>query len=162
MRQELAQLGNGAHALATQLLGNVDDAADAVHDAFTTVLERPTAYDARKGPLRPWFMRVVRNRCLDMLRRRRYDAVPIDAISDPGSGPEESLGKAQRSELVRKALAEIPGDKREILVLRDYLDMSYAEVATVLKVAPGTVMSRLHRARLALREAVQRNDNEYR
>jgi hypothetical protein len=46
MRQELTQLGGGAHALATQILGNADDAADAVHDAFETVLKRPQAYDS--------------------------------------------------------------------------------------------------------------------
>jgi DNA-directed RNA polymerase specialized sigma24 family protein len=50
MRHELAHLGGGAHALATQILGNADDAADAVHDAFATVLGRPGAYDASRGP----------------------------------------------------------------------------------------------------------------
>ena len=78
MRSELAQLGGGAHALATQILGNAGDAQDAVHDAFETVLGRPGAYDARKGPLKPWFLRVVRNRCIDMLRRRRgSSSVPV-------------------------------------------------------------------------------------
>ncbi len=71
MRDELVQLGGGAHALAFQILGNTDDAADAVHDAITTVLTRPAAYDKRKGPLKPWFLTVVRNRCLDLIRRRR-------------------------------------------------------------------------------------------
>lgn len=63
-RQQLIRLGSSAHVLAIQLLGNRDDAADAVHDAFTSVLARADRYDARKGPLKPWFMRVVRNRCL--------------------------------------------------------------------------------------------------
>lgn len=62
MRRELAQLGGGAHALAIQILGNTHDAQDAVHDAFATALARPGAYDANKGPLKPWFLRVVRNR----------------------------------------------------------------------------------------------------
>ena len=157
MRQELAQLGGGAHALAIQILGNVDDAADAVHDAFATALAKPGAYDERKGPLKPWFMRVVRNRCLDMLRRRRSGSLPVEELIDPATGPEEATGEAQRSGAIRNALAELAGDKREIIVLRDYLDLSYAEIAVVLGVAQGTVMSRLHRARLALKEALDKD-----
>jgi len=159
MRQQLAQLGGGAHALAIQILGNADDAADAVHDAFTTVLSKPDAYDQDKGPLKPWFMRVVRNRCLDVVRRRRSGTVPVDELVHPGAGPEEALHTAQRAFAIRDALTRISGDKREIVVLRDYLDLSYVEIAAVLGIAQGTVMSRLHRARLALKEALE-NDGK--
>jgi len=155
MRQQLAQLGGGAHALAIQILGNTDDAADAVHDAFATVLAKPDAYDKAKGPLKPWFMRVVRNRCLDMARRRRSGTVSVDELVDTAAGPEEALHTAQRAGVIRQALGRIPSDKREIVVLRDYLDLSYAEIATVLGIAQGTVMSRLHRARIALKEALE-------
>ena len=155
MRQELVQLGGGAHALAIQILGNADDAADAVHDAFATALARPEAYDAGKGPLKPWFLRVVRNRCLDMVRRQRSGTVPVEELPDPGIGPEEALQVAQRGFAIQRALARLPADKREIIVLRDYLDLSYAEIADVLGIAHGTVMSRLHRARLALKEALE-------
>lgn len=155
MRQELVQLGGGAHALAMQILGNADDAADAVHDAFATVLSKPDAYDAGKGPLKPWFMRVVRNRCLDVARRRRSGTDAVDALVDTAAGPEEALQTAQRADVIRRALTRLSGDKREIVVLRDYLDLSYAEIAAVLGIAPGTVMSRLHRARIALKEAVE-------
>lgn len=159
MRQELAQLGGGAHALATQILGNADDAADAVQDAFATALNQPEKYDSRKGPLKPWFMRVVHNRCIDMLRRRRPTGVSPDVLSDPQAGPEEKLSARQRSDSIRAALAALPTDKREIIVLRDYMDLSYTEIADVLTIAPGTVMSRLHRARLALKEAFE-NDGK--
>ncbi len=155
MRQQLAQLGNGAHAFATQILGNADDAADAVQDALTTALTNPASYDSRKGGLKPWFMRVVRNRCLDMLRRRRVSTVPVEELEDPVAGPEASAIDAQQRDAVRRGLAAIPAEKREIIVLRDYLDMSYAEIADVLDIAPGTVMSRLHRARLALKETLE-------
>jgi DNA-directed RNA polymerase specialized sigma24 family protein len=109
MRQQLALLGNGAHALAIQILGNREDAADAVQDAFTTVLARPGAFNEKKGRMKPWFLRVVRNRCIDLLRR-------------------------------------------------DYLDLSYAEIAAVLDIAPGTVMSRLHRARMALKNMLEQKN----
>ena len=157
MRQELVQLGGGAHALATQILGNADDAADAVHDAFETALSRPRSYDSSKGALKPWFLRVVRNRCLDMIRSRRPSAMPVEELVDPGTTPEEALGDDQRRATILKALAMIPAEKREMIVLRDYLDLSYAQIADVLGIAQGTVMSRLHRSRLALKEALDKD-----
>lgn len=158
MRQQLAQLGGGAHALAIQILGNADDAADAVHDAFETVLAKPGCYDKRKGPLRPWFLRVVRNRCIDMLRRRRGNDVPVEQLADTSRTPDEAFEVAEAAREVQIALQSIAKDKREIVVLRDYLDLSYAEIADVLEIAPGTVMSRLHRARMALKEALEQHD----
>ena len=155
MQQKLAQLGGGAHALATQLLGNADDAADAVQDAFAAALSRPGSYDPSKGALKPWFMRVVRNRCLDLLRRRRPSDESADMLPDPGAGPDEAIDSNALKTRIRSAISSLPADKREIIVLRDYMDMSYAEIADVLDIAPGTVMSRLHRARLALKEALE-------
>ena len=155
MRQELVQLGNGAHALAMQILGNSDDAADAVHDAFAAVLEKPASYDGQKGPLKPWFLRVVRNRCIDLLRKRRPAGAGIDLLVAPGAMPDESLEAVERDQALHKALAKIKPEQRQIIVLRDYLDLSYAEIAAVLDIAPGTVMSRLHRARMALKDELE-------
>jgi len=154
MRQELVQLGGGAHALAIQILGNTDDAADAVQDALMTALTRPGAYDDKKGQLKPWFLRVVRNRCFDLLRRRRSGDMPVDKLVDTAANPEQALDIAQRDQALKTALASISTEQRQIIVLRDYLDLTYAEIADVLSVAQGTVMSRLHRARLALKEVL--------
>lgn len=153
MQHELAQLGNGAHALAIQILGNRDDAADAVHDALLSVLNRPAGYDAGKGPLKPWFMRIVRNRCLDLLRRRRPSGEPVEEIADQAAGPEQIVETHDRDRVLELALAAIDPAQREIIVLRDYMDLSYADIARVLEIPQGTVMSRLHRARLALAKA---------
>lgn len=161
MRQKLAQLGSGAHALAIQILGNADDAADAVHDAFETALAKPEAYDDRRGPLKPWFLTVVRNRCIDMLRRRRPTDEPVDDLVVTSSGPEEALESANTSAAIQQALLRIDSDKRQIVVLRDYMDLSYAEIADILSIAPGTVMSRLHRARMALKEALQNHEQKF-
>lgn len=157
MRNQLAQLGNGAHALALQMLGNTDEATDAVQDAFVKVLDRPGAYNADAGPLTPWFLRVVRNHCIDLIRRRRPEVAGTLELSDPGPGPEASLGSAQRTQLLKQALARLAVEQRQIIVLRDYMDLSYAEIAEVLEIAGGTVMSRLHRARLALKEELTRH-----
>jgi RNA polymerase sigma-70 factor (ECF subfamily) len=160
MRDELATLGNGAHALAIQILGNREDAADAVHDAYARVLARPQAWDRRRGPLRPWFLRVVRNHCIDLLRRRRPTADAVERLADPGAQPDAVLETAQRDRRLERALAALRPEQRQVIVLRDYLDLGYAEIAAVLDVAPGTVMSRLHRARLALRERLEGFDDD--
>lgn len=157
MRNQLAQLGNGAHALAFQLLGNTDDATDAVQDAIVKVLKKPGAYKAGTGPLTPWFLRVVRNTCIDLIRRRRPEDSDAMELNDPGPGPEGLLETEQRNRSLKQALAALPVNQRQIIVLRDYLDLSYAEVADVLGIANGTVMSRLHRARMALKEELTRH-----
>jgi RNA polymerase sigma-70 factor (ECF subfamily) len=155
MKHELVTLGGGAHALASNMLGNPDDASDAVQDAFTTVLGKPLAYDGQKGPLKPWFLRIVRNRCLDLLRRRRPAGMPVDELKDRGATPEQAAELDDRDRELKLALATITNEQRQIVILRDHLDLSYAEIADVLDIAPGTVMSRLHRARLALREVLK-------
>ena len=155
MKQELAQLGNGAHALAIQILGNREDAADAVHDAFAAVLGKADAYDRDRGPLKPWFLRVVRNRCIDRLRQRRPSGVDVEALADPAARPDELAEAGERDRQLRAALERLSADQRQVLVLRDYLDLSYAEIAAVLDVAPGTVMSRLHRSRMALKNELE-------
>lgn len=155
MKQELITLGGGAHALAFQILGNPEDASDAVQDSFAKVLGKPGAYDVGKGPLKPWFLRVVRNRCLDLLRRRRPGNESVDVLEDKNATPEQAAEIDERDRELKRALASISNEQRQIVILRDYLDLSYAEIAKVIEVAPGTVMSRLHRARLALREVLK-------
>ena len=158
MKQELAHLGNGAHALAIQILGNREDAADAVHDSFASVLARPDRFDRSRGPLKPWFLRVVRNRCIDLLRQRKVTDDRVDLLTDHSASPEGLLEAGQRDLQLQQALARLPDEQKQIIVLRDYLDLPYAEIAEVLDVAPGTVMSRLHRSRMALRAQLEDND----
>ena len=158
MREELIQLGGGAHALAIQILGNHADAEDAVHDAIATVLGKPGAYDANKGPLNAWFLRIVRNRSIDLLRKRR-PTEPADDIRSAATGPEQAAENAERDHHLERALATLDRKQREIIVLRDYIDLGYAQIAEILDIAPGTVMSRLHRARTALAEAYRAYDD---
>jgi len=159
IRQELITLGGGAHALAFQILGNPDDASDAVQDSFAKVLGKPHTYDSNRGPLKPWFLRVVRHRCLDLLRRRRPIGDSVDRLVDKNATPEQAAEIEDRDRALKQALASISNEQRQIVILRDYLDLSYAEIADVIEVAPGTVMSRLHRARLALREVLKRHEH---
>ena len=147
-----------AFLLALQLLGNREDALDAAQDAmlrFFTTLDRFRTDE----PVRPWLFSIVRNRCRDLLRRGRVRrSEPLEPepdrwrpeLVDTGADPHR---EAERSELRRRvfaALGTLSPEQREILVLRDYQDLSYEEIATVLRIPKGTVLSRLHRARRAL------------
>ena len=77
----------------------------------------------------------------------------VQAI-DPQPSPEARAQRTQLQQALWAALRELSPNHREVIALRDYLDLSYDEIATVLKVPRGTVMSRLHRARCRLREVV--------
>jgi len=163
-REELARRCRGpAYVLALQLLGDPDDALDAAQDSLLRLFDSFARFDPSR-PLRPWLARIVRNRALDLRRRRRVrPTLSLDALLEaglpeaptPAAGPEE---RAERRELQRRiwrSLQEASPAHREILVLRDYQDLSYQEIAAVLAIPVGTVMSRLHAARRSLRRALE-------
>lgn len=147
-------VGRRGFAYAWQILHNRDDALDAVQAAMAATWAARRLLRADRDP-RGWFYRTLRNKCLDLLRRRRTQQTaerdgrlaapdPV-ARAAPGLEGEEDLVR------LRRALDALPADAREIILLRDYHDLSYADIADVLKIPAGTVMSRLHRARAALR-----------
>ena len=162
-REELARrYRRPAFLFAYQLLGNREDASDVAHDAlikFFTTLER---FEPHR-PVQPWLFRIVRNRAVDVTRRqriRRADSLDdLHAAREPAAprdaSPELRAERRQLQARLWQAVHALPEKQREILVLRDYQDLSYAGISTVLGIPKGTVMSRLHGARKALRAAVQ-------
>ncbi|HEX4952784.1 MAG TPA: sigma-70 family RNA polymerase sigma factor [Thermoanaerobaculia bacterium] len=153
-----------AYLLALQLLGDQEDALDVAQDSllrFFTKLHR-----FRSGlPVKPWLLSIVRNRALDLVRRKKVRrAEPLEneegdyrpELIDHGVDPETDYARRELKERLWRALGLLPANQREILVLRDYQDLSYAEIARVLDVPVGTVMSRLHRARAGLRVLLER------
>lgn len=141
-----------------RMLGSRDEAMDLTQDAFLKAWNalpgwRPEARFAT------WLFQIARNATLDLLRRRQLvEFVPLDADA-PGEAafeprdaaplPEERLADQQRIGLLERALAALPAEQREILLLRELEDMSYAEIAATLGINEGTVKSRLARARVA-------------
>jgi len=152
---ELEALSESGFALAIQLLGRHADAADVVQDSLRKLVHSGQ-YDARRGHARAWFLKVVRNGALDVLHgRKQHDAEAVDALADAAPAPDEAAARGEMNRLVRRELEALPEEQREIILLRDFHDLSYAEIAEVLDLAPGTVMSRLHRARQALRDRMK-------
>lgn len=114
-------------------------AEDVVQDAFVRAIRAAERFD-RGRPFRPWLLRIVTNRALDVLRHEQF-ATPGD-VEQPGT---LDLGDADPGE-VREAIARLDPDRRAVVVLRYWLDLSPAEIADRLDVPVGTVGSRLTRA----------------
>lgn len=158
LMMQLEQVGPSGHALAMNLLGNTDDAADVLQDAVATVL-RVRSFDPSRGTFKAWFLAIVRNRCIDIMREhQRHPHVDVESVELPvgeADDPEATATRDEQAAIVKRELAMLPPAHREILILREFLDLSYAEIGKVLDVPTGTVMSRLHRARSALADRVR-------
>jgi len=140
-----------AYNLARWLARNAQDAEDIVQDAFLKAFQ--AIGDFRGGDARAWTLAIVRNTAMSHLRRRKPDA-PLDLSetepADASPGAEQELLRRSRREEVRRAIAQLEPEFREALVLREIEGLSYKEIAAVLDIPAGTVMSRLARARQRL------------
>ena len=153
---------DAAYNLGRWLLGNEHDAADAVHDAYLRATRSAHTYAG--GNARAWWLAIVRNCCIAALnaRKRVTPHADVGAVIDAaafaggarGSEAEARAQSAERCGLIEKHLRALPLDYREALVLREIEDLSYREIADVLAVPIGTVMSRLARARASLQKAL--------
>ena len=152
---------DAAYNLARWLLRDANDAEDVVQQACLRACRVFSAF--RGGDARAWLLAIVRNGCYSELRRRRRrgeDSTEFDAIDEtvpaPAAQGDPQLALLRR--LDRDALAaaveQLPAPFREVFVLREMEDLSYAQIASVAGVPVGTVMSRLARARQRLREAL--------
>jgi RNA polymerase sigma-70 factor, ECF subfamily len=148
-----------ALSLATGLLGDADDAADAVQEAFVKAY-RSLGRLRDGSAFGPWFRTIVLNNCRDRLRstapRRRVEWQEMEG-GDAGRVPPTGTLDLERAELVttvHAALSRLSHEHREILILKEMEGMSYAEIARETGITAGTVASRLHHARAALRRIV--------
>jgi RNA polymerase sigma-70 factor, ECF subfamily len=151
------------YTLARYLVGNPADAEDAAQECYLRAFRHFETF--RGGPIKPWLLAILRNVCrAEYARRGALAAVTtesLDAAEDCvetlwGSDretPESYVVRRLDGETVRCLLAELPDQFREVLVLREINELSYRDIADVIDVPVGTVMSRLARARALLRDA---------
>jgi RNA polymerase sigma-70 factor (ECF subfamily) len=153
---------DAGYALARWLTRNDADAADVVQEACLRAFRYFDSY--REGDAKCWLLKIVRRTCYDWLERNRpADVVPLETDTDPdgrdhappAAGIDTDALLQSRSDLRRldKLIDALPPPLREAIVMRELHELDYRQIAEVTGVPIGTVMSRLHRARSALRRA---------
>jgi RNA polymerase sigma factor (sigma-70 family) len=148
---------DAAHNLARWLLRNEEDAQDVVQEAYLRALKSFHGFHGSEG--RAWLLTIVRNTAYTWLRKNRaFDLATFDEeIHTPGSeaaNPAAILEQTEDAEAIRKAMEDLAVEFREILVLRHLEGLSYKEIADIAQIPPGTVMSRLARARARLKQCL--------
>lgn len=133
---------------AYRLLGNREDAREVAQSAFVKAYEKLASFDPRYRFF-SWIYRIVVNEALNT-RSRRRPSLPLGADLPGGGGVEEALASRERRDSVQAALLRLGNDDREVIVLRHFAELSYAEIGETLGIAEKTVKSRLHEARQRL------------
>ncbi len=154
---------DAAYNLARWLTRNENDAEDVVQEAYLRAFKFFDGY--RGGDARAWILKIVRHTCFTWLARNRpAELVPsgddcdddrAPPVGAPRNDPETLLLQRLDTELLNRLIDKLPNPYREILVLREIEDLSYREIAEVLALPIGTVMSRLARARERLQRAAR-------
>ena len=156
---------DSAYNLARWLTRNEHDAEDVVQEAYLRAFKFFDGY--RGGDARAWILKIVRHTCFTWLARNRPAEVVASGDDDadderaattqgaPRTDPETLLLQRLDTELLNRLIEKLPTPYREILVLREIEDLSYREIAEVLALPIGTVMSRLARAREKLQRAAR-------
>jgi len=149
----LPHLG-AAYNLARWLVHNEHDAEDVVQEAYLRAFKFFSGYYG--GDSRAWLLTIVRNTCYSLLQKNRLLSLadPIeDKLDEVGldfADPEKLLLQSTESQMVRQALQDLPVEFREVMVLREMEGLSYKEIANIVDLPIGTVMSRLARGRKRL------------
>lgn len=151
-------------------VGDATLAEDLVQDTFLKVLKSIRRY-TYQGSLSTWLYRIAINLCKDHLKRKRLPMVSMhdyyttgsgervyvqDRVRDETARTDESLRAEEREELVRRLLAGLPEEERIVILLKEYQELTFREIAEVLDVPDGTVKSRLYHGLRSMRESLER------
>ncbi len=158
------------YSLLARMLGNREEAKDVAQDVFLTVFKNIDSFRG-DSKLSTWLYRVAINHCknkikyLDRRSTKKHDVIDDAREGDVSDGgvvggrparPDEAAQGNELERAVRKALATLDEEHRELIVLRDLEGLAYEEIVTITGLPDGTVKSRLHRARAALKDAIER------
>jgi RNA polymerase sigma-70 factor (ECF subfamily) len=147
----------GVINLIYRMCGDAQVAEEAAQETFMQAWLHLPSYRPRSS-LRNWLYRIAVNAAADMLRKEKRilpNAIEDLSLFDGHPGPEAILSQSERTVLIQKAILSLPEASRAVLILREYEELSYHEIAETLDIPIGTVMSRLNYARKILREELQ-------
>jgi RNA polymerase sigma-70 factor (ECF subfamily) len=148
--------------VAYTFVGKHDEAEDLTQDIFLKIFRSLETFD-RRANFQTWLISVSRNLCIDHYRSVRKERETIDRDVDPGDlsptshevSPYAALEQRDRVALLREALDKLPETLKTAVVMRDIQELSYQEIATVLKLPEGTVKSRINRGRTELARQIR-------
>lgn len=150
----------GVYGFALQMLGAREAAEDVTQEVFVSLMRERILYDEKRGSLKSFLLGVTRNYVLRKLKQERafvsLESTAHDLFTQVES---ESLVQNESISEMRQAILSLPGHYREVVVLCELQELSYAEAAEVLGCAIGTIRSRLHRARTMLTEKLNARDD---
>ena len=145
--------------LAYRMLSNGDEAEQAAQEAFIRAWTRLDSYNP-EHKFSTWLLSITSNYCIDLIRKRRKQLLSIDdplpphpaLTSELASGPEAQAVQSEQQQVVQTLLESLPEEYREAVILRYWYDMSYDEIAEMMKTTVSAIKSRLFRARRQLAE----------
>ena len=136
---------------AFRILHHREDAADVTQTAFLRAYEHLDQYDPGQRFF-SWLYRIAINEAMDLGGRRKPDPLLLEAVADPGAGPDGNAADRQSDASLQRALMALAVDQRALVVLKHVQDFSYEQIAEILDCPVKTVKSRLFSARRALRD----------
>ncbi len=146
--------------LAYRMMGSQSAMEDVLQDAYIKAYKALDSF-RREAQFGTWLHSIVSRTCLDAIRKRdRRREVGLQLVAEQPSGEARAEQRLADISVLGAALEQLPPDQRMVLLLVDGEGMSYGEVAAVLDVAPGTVASRLSRARAAIRQHLSSQEND--
>jgi RNA polymerase sigma-70 factor, ECF subfamily len=173
-REVVEQFGDQIYNLTYRMLGDAGEAEDLAQEVFITLFK---SIDSFRGDskLSTWLYRIAANHCKNRIKylARRHDrqqssyldevavaeggaAARVAGVSSPPA-PDTQLAGMQLERIVQQTIAELDDDQRLLVILRDVEELSYGEICEITSLPEGTVKSRLHRARMALRRKMQKH-----
>jgi RNA polymerase sigma-70 factor (ECF subfamily) len=163
--------GDKVFSLVFRMIGNRAEAEDLAQEVFVTVFKTVDSFRG-ESKFSTWLLRIAANHCknrIKYLSRRRTDGAGLDNIaeekmSDVGraplqshiDGPDVLMEAVELEGLMQKAIATLDEEQRLLIILRDVEELSYEEIGEVTSLVEGTIKSRLHRARMTIKEYLAR------
>ncbi|MFN0119663.1 MAG: sigma-70 family RNA polymerase sigma factor [Blastocatellia bacterium] len=162
--QVVREYSRRVYNLAYRFTARHESAEDLTQEVFVRVYRSLEQYDPQAGDLANWLMRLARNLVIDDYRKR--GRTPTDISDDLGdheyhlesftAAPDRGVEQYERSKQVHRAIAKLPADLRECVILRDIEELTYQEIVDILRIPIGTVKSRINRGRIELAKILRR------
>lgn len=153
--------------LAYRMMGNRAEAEEAAQEAFLRAYVHLDSYDPERS-FSTWLLSIASHYCIDRLRRRRIDWLPLEeeiaepeGLAKPSPNPESVVAQREREAWIQRLLGRLSPTDRAAITLHYWYDCPYTEIAEVLDLTVSAIKSRLYRARRALAEMMEEGNGEW-